>query len=232
MATLGIDFATKYDTDGYALDDDGRIRARGGALESFRPFDVQEALYSYFATLDDEPAAFVGFMQQFGPLTHNGHLRGERVEDLIERRRFMARLLELAHAAPADLARLDPPSPQRFHAGFSRYYELADRYGIETEPPRPAGPSVITAAAMLTATVQLAPPDGRPALCLAPDTLWDGMLLQLYQALGSGARLRACTLCGTWFEVGGGKGRRADARYCSPACQTRAYYHNSKRAKR
>jgi len=54
------------------------------------------------------------------------------------------------------------------------------------------------------------------------------MQLQFYQAITTGARLRPCERCAIWFEVGGDNGRRADARFCSKACQMRAHAEKTK----
>jgi len=51
------------------------------------------------------------------------------------------------------------------------------------------------------------------------------MKLQLYIAVSSGGRLKACDWCGTWFEAGG-SGKRSDAKFCSSGC--RVQFHRQK----
>jgi hypothetical protein len=49
----------------------------------------------------------------------------------------------------------------------------------------------------------------------SPGFLLDGLWLQLGQALSSGASIRKCLQCGSWFPAGHGSGRREDAKFCS-----------------
>jgi hypothetical protein len=63
--------------------------------------------------------------------------------------------------------------------------------------------------------------DGLPVLAFTPVSLQSALLLQCAQSLISGAEIRECEECGTWFESGGGKGKRADAHFCSAAHRIR-----------
>lgn len=72
-------------------------------------------------------------------------------------------------------------------------------------------------------------PGGGYMLEMIPTSLWSALRLQFAQTAASGTKIRACDHCGTWFEVGQGTTRRADAKFCSDICRTR--FHNALKAK-
>jgi hypothetical protein len=72
-----------------------------------------------------------------------------------------------------------------------------------------------------------APPAGGPPVLrqsLEAHTLLGVIYLQFANALSGGSQLRACELCGKWFEVAGGRlagAHRGDKYTCSAACRVR-----------
>ena len=74
---------------------------------------------------------------------------------------------------------------------------------------------------------------GVPILKLVPRDLASAILVQMGQSLASGSKVVACAACGTYFEVGAGAGRRADAKFCSDSCRYRQHnYYKAKKPKR
>lgn len=59
------------------------------------------------------------------------------------------------------------------------------------------------------------------SLQFIPDSLIAALWLQFAQAISEDRGYRQCEECGTWFELTGQ--RRADTKYCSGACRSRAY---------
>lgn len=55
-----------------------------------------------------------------------------------------------------------------------------------------------------------------------PECLLDGLWFQFALAIRGQIEHRQCVVCAAWFEIATGSGRR-DKRYCSVACQMRAY---------
>ena len=55
-----------------------------------------------------------------------------------------------------------------------------------------------------------------------PECLLDGLWFQFALAIRGNIEHRQCIVCAAWFEITSGSGRR-DKRYCSVACQMRAY---------
>jgi hypothetical protein len=68
-----------------------------------------------------------------------------------------------------------------------------------------------------------------PRWAFRPNTLLDGLWLQLGQAITRGTRLQTCSLCGDWFEVGYPSDRRLDSKFCCD--EHRVQYNSQKRSK-
>ena len=58
-----------------------------------------------------------------------------------------------------------------------------------------------------------------PTFSLVPKNLFAAIQLELAQAIVSGSTVVTCMECGNHFELGGDKGKRADAIYCSKGCR-------------
>ncbi len=65
-------------------------------------------------------------------------------------------------------------------------------------------------------------PTGRaPALAIQPENLHEALWIQLMLAIAGQHNFRACSVCGSWFQIEAGGGR-SDKKYCSDACRMRA----------
>ncbi len=79
-------------------------------------------------------------------------------------------------------------------------------------------------------TLQSANPASGHLLTIVPDTLLDGMWLQLAVALSGDAQLLRCIQCGAWFAAGASFGRRRETKFCSD--EHRILYNSLKRSRR
>jgi hypothetical protein len=68
-----------------------------------------------------------------------------------------------------------------------------------------------------------------PQITYKVHSLRDALWLQFADALSGGTSVRMCKLCGTFFKVGPGTGRREDAQFCSDP--HRIAYNSKKRGK-
>ena len=80
-------------------------------------------------------------------------------------------------------------------------------------------------------SARLAPKDNSTALTLrfTPDNLIAALWVQLAQSLDGSKQFRKCNACGTWFELT--RELRADAKFCSNACRSKAYRGRRMQAK-
>jgi hypothetical protein len=71
--------------------------------------------------------------------------------------------------------------------------------------------------------------NGMLSLQIVPKDLLSALWLHLAETLASGeATIRACLQCGAWFEVGRGRPRRLDAKFCSD--EHRVLYNSLRRS--
>jgi hypothetical protein len=61
-----------------------------------------------------------------------------------------------------------------------------------------------------------------PRVCIRPSGLHNALFTQLAFAVDGQLKLRSCVECRDWFTIEAGRGR-SDKKYCSNACQMRAY---------
>lgn len=231
MPTLPIHFESKRSIEGYVVRS-GRIKPKGSRKEALRPLDFHAHLYAQFAELDGKPESFRAFMEVFGPVTHDGDHTGESTKHLVNLWLNMRKAVTVAEDDPKKLLQLGAISPARREAIGDMWDDAIER--VEGRRPRRTDRRqfpVIDLVATIDARLRPGPPDGRPTLSLAPDTLWDAMLLQLFQAIGGGARLKACEHCRGWFPAGGDSGKRVDARFCSSNCRVRHHLQKTNEAK-
>jgi hypothetical protein len=199
----------------YTLRED-RIVARPGPKREVRPLEIHRSLFANFAERADEPESFADFMASFGPLTHDGNYEGERLDVLVGMRGWMAAVLKLAISDPINLLKM----PGRQSPGQIKSFLRRAQVRAQTDAALP----ILSAEVTMRGILRPGPPDGHPILCALPDTLWDGMKLQLYQAINSGMPLKSCEWCGQWLQVGP-IARTAKARFCSDNCRLRAHRH-------
>jgi len=69
--------------------------------------------------------------------------------------------------------------------------------------------------------------DGRPQVIIRPQSLLSVMWLQFSVAVTEEKQYRACEHCGTYFEVGAGKGRKTK-KFCSESCRVMAFRNKKK----
>jgi hypothetical protein len=241
MATFQIEFEWWRDAAGYeyvppeapgAL---GRIRRKGGPVRWYRPLDFHPGLFQQFAELSRD----VDWTRLYS-------------ED--ERREAIARVLKFVEAFGFICQRPNPVDPEWLDE-FAGCYDVPEAEAVDDifvlsddmaanidawqdspralldlddgpwlREPRPGEAWISDISAVLRPV----PPDGRLGLRLIPETLYDAMKLQFAQMVASGAAVRACKFCGTWFEAGTGS-RRADAKFCSTRCKIR--FHNARKLK-
>jgi hypothetical protein len=167
-----------------------RLVPLGDKAGSYRPLEQFETLYAIFAKVTNA-RELVEFANKFGPLTEDGYGRGDNVGMILDDAGTMRRVLT-ALSKDADHARV------LRKAGIARL-GLGNPIDVAVVPDEDTG---------------------RIKLTFQPRSLLDGLWLQMASAIGSGAVVRSCRLCGEWFEAGPGTDRRADAQFCSPEHKT------------
>jgi hypothetical protein len=178
-----------------------RIVRAGGKLVAYEPLSLFPSLYREFCDVTSS-RRLLDFVHKFGPLTDQG-LQADVGDDVD---------FVLGHAqAMRDL--LTVQSSRRRRELVTAASEL-----VRAKLP------------MISPTLVIDSNAKRVRLGFVPQSLLGALWLQLGQALGSGASVRACQQCGQLFEAGPGTGRRLDALYCSKAHQIA--YNSRKRGKR
>jgi hypothetical protein len=162
-----------------------RLVPLGDKAGSYRPLEQFETLYAIFAKVS-KARELIDFANKFGPLTKDGYGRGDNVGMILEDAGTMRRVLT-ALSKDSDHART------LRKAGVARL-SLGNPVDVAVVPDQDTG---------------------RIKLSFQPRSLLDGLWLQMASAIGSGAVVRSCRLCGEWFEAGPGTDRRADAQFCS-----------------
>ena len=192
---IRIDFTWHRHIKGYRIKD-GRVVPDSNDYETYRPLDEYSTLYKIFADQCRSPKGVLGFTHKFGPLSTNpGTLVTIRALNLAGARGTVGDLVRDV-IEHAELM-------NKYLSGYSR--------GIPQIP--------------LTNIEAVLVPDGRSVrIKLSSLRLIDAIWLQMAQASASGRGIAECQRCGTWFEVGPGTGRRADAKFC---CDRHRIEHNS-----
>lgn len=213
MPTLAIEFETSVDPAGYALGvypwPEGyqhRFRSyrkmlaivgKSRTVRRLRPLEFHPHLYKQFADLPCDNDSFLSFVTKFGPVT---------VPPVVDEK------APLLFEPVGDIA--------------SKWFllrQLCEGFQSGSEVAISAAAESFSA----NLTARLRPSGARSiALVLTPPTLFEAMLLQCAQAMSTGSELRACAMCGLWFDIGTG-GKRRSARFCSDSC--RAAFHNAKK---
>lgn len=187
------------------------IRRLYGQEVTYRPLALHDRLFVNFANEVRDPQTLLSFIRRFGPVTWAGRAKRDFFQTTFKNKKDQERAAEMlgdnvescVEAAQQFWRILDhnkrqPKSIGKVLAPFFR--------SIELEP-----------------TLDLDPQKGI-LLRLKPKDLLDGMKLLLVQDLTSGLQVKACLKCRQWFEVGAGKGRRKDAKFC---CDEHRILYNS-----
>lgn len=77
--------------------------------------------------------------------------------------------------------------------------------------------------------VEIKPGELLPDLALYPRNLLEALWVQFALAVAGDAKLNQCLHCKSWFQVGGGAGRKSGAFYCSQRCNNASYEKRSGR---
>lgn len=191
-----------------------RIMPRGVAPGAYLSFEKFDTLYSAFAKLrtQEELLRFVG---KFGLLMGRG---GDSVFDVLREAQFFRDLLAAKQKNPKSVAAC-------FESQLRiRIAETYKKVNLELPPNAPlwewqakAGRLVDLADLLRHFVAQISVvPDPRKGLQLeiTAETLISALWWQLARKLSGQAKIRECRYCGTWFEVGAGTNRRADAEFC------------------
>lgn len=217
MTALKIDFTSKV-APAYSILEN-LIVPRSGPMREVNPLEIHNTLYNQFAGLDDDPASFIDFINAFGPVTEEGFLNGDKIDLLIWCRGQMRAFIEAAADDPKNVYKIGNwITPARERIMRKDIFRRLKVKVPDIEIPDQAEINTKNLAVSINAVVQPGAPDGRPTLSLSPDSLWDAMKLQFFQAISSGAQIKKCEWCGSWFEVGPGS-RRGDAKFCKDHCR-------------
>jgi hypothetical protein len=213
MSQLVIEFDWFRDPKGYRLLEAGRPKqpfvVRNGKRcdprdpkesEFYRPLSKSDSLFRIFANTATTPEGVLDFVQRFGSLTWEGY----------------------------DAEKGDQVNLVIYHASRMREFLTPIADGKKS-PSVEMGRFQMGSISSLDAAVVWDPVTNAPKWELRPKTLLDALWLQCGQALTSGAQFRQCEHCGTWFEVGRGTGRRADAKFCSE--EHKISFHSLKRSR-
>ena len=216
MTTMKIDFVSKV-APGYSVRGN-LIVPRRGPMREVNPLEIHNTLYTQFAGLDDDPESFVHFISAFGAVTLEGFFNGDQIDLLIWCRRQMEAFIEVAADDPKKVSRMGnwliPARQHILRTHFSSHLKEREKVLLAKQ----AETEIKTLAVSINAVIRPGAPDDRPTLSLSPNSLWDAMKLQFYQAISSGAQIKKCEWCGSWFEVGLG-GKRGDAKFCKDNCR-------------
>jgi hypothetical protein len=198
---LEVDLLWYKDSKGYVLEDHGRfgewIERRGGKLDPIYPLRNDRAfkVFSNVYTARN----LVEFMNRYGFLNDCNSLGSMFIDR--ERRKVQG-------------------APEPAGEPVRRHLEAAAAFReiLEAKPrlSQASAAWIEDAFSDAIAEVQLIfDKHGSLRPVLKPTSLINGLIWQLINSLGAGARYRPCQQCGVIFQVGVGSGRRADAKFCS-----------------
>ena len=215
MPSLKIDFISRI-APAYLVDGDF-IVAKPGPKRELNPIEINTNLYVQYAGLKGDPESFTDFISNFGPVTIKGaHTGRDEIALLKKLRRIMAAAISTAADDPKKVANLGGwQTPEQEKAIARRLHSL---FGGSEKELEFFPYEEMSLSASIKAMIRPGPPDGRPTLSLSPYSLWDAMKLQFYQAIASGAQIKKCEWCGSWFEVGP-TGKRGHAKFCKDNCR-------------
>ncbi|MEX2628657.1 MAG: hypothetical protein WD341_01875 [Tistlia sp.] len=210
MATISTHFEWQVDSKGYRFE---RSHKPKGSLLGRREHDAIVRRGGGLQTRHP--------LEHFDTLYKQFSELDDSVEAYIDFASKFGPLTENGHAPEGD-----PVEDWRFWVSYMKHLIVVrevDPQKLIYDAPSP------TEFGRMRARLVAQGPGGRPALRLIPVSLRDALWLQFAQSTVSGADLRTCDWCGTWFESGGGAGRRAGARFCSEKC--RSTFNNRKKSK-
>ena len=192
-----------------------RIVRKGGKLQRYRPLEIPD-LFKRFITMARSPEGVSEFVETHGPLTRQGLLTREQVEERLKREETYIRGLQEKLTSEQLKERRTRRKPQEkegddvFHV-IAQAEEMLERlrggWGIGVMPLNKLSVSIETNGS------------GKIELKVRPACLLDAMWLQLAQSQ-SAPNIRECPQCHKSFMVGGGgRAQRRDAKFCSDECR-------------
>jgi hypothetical protein len=180
----------------------------------YRPLEKYDLLYIAYAqvkTLDH----LLKFINLYGPLVRTSTVWGDSVSAGLRISQLFRDILRLKEKDFRNVMSLQ----------IARKQAWARAHGIEL----PKADLRNFLFNELIGTVYLVPdPKKGLRLRIETDALWGALWWQLGQKLSSNAIIRECRYCGTLFETGPNKGRRADATFCCSEHSVR--FHSLKRS--
>jgi hypothetical protein len=233
-----------------------RLVANSESIRTYEPFQKYEMLYSAFAKLKTQDDV-LGFINRFGPINSAyrldivSHLRHAKAfRELLSAKQESTKKVcsTLKRHMALDQAPLSKGSAKEITPSHERRAsELAadqtaawrhqfipvfkvDRSNRIDPKQKPVYINQVMAAdlPLLMGEVHLEPdPEEGVRLKIRPNSLMQGLWVQLARKLSSKTILRTCRYCGSAFEAGAGSKRRADATFCSSEHSIR--FHSLKR---
>jgi hypothetical protein len=230
MLEFKISFDFHKFAEGYVLqpapsdsDRGNLILPKGRAPGRYISFEKFDSLYSVFAKLRTQDD-LLAFVDKFGLLMGRG---GDSVSEVLREAQFFRDLLAAKEKSPKSVAacfesqlkiriaedykkvNLDLPANADFSEWQSMVGHLVDLDSL---------------LRYFVGRIELVPDPKRGLqLEITAETLLSALWWQLARKLSGETKIRECKHCGTWFEVGAGTGRRADAEFCRPEHKARFF---------
>jgi len=224
------------------------------------PTDQDAALFRNFAALEPTPDQALDFVHRFGPLWGAERERFEEWEFEVRTMRFLIELWDAVQAGKRtgvveEHFKADKSGVIEFpfvdtvleyrpwlwqgrkggqHSGAEISVETgATAVGQRGTPLKAAQSYVVQAInrrlATLGAQTALDRPDGKYQLVTRPHNLLGALWFQFAASIAGNKSYRACEVCGRAMEMSPDV-NRADRRYCSDACRSRALRSRQKQA--
>ncbi|MEX0677436.1 MAG: hypothetical protein WD063_10200 [Pirellulales bacterium] len=224
------------------------------------PTEQDPALFRNFTAMEPTPDEIVDFVRSHGPLWGEEQERFEEWEFEIRTMRFLIQVWDAVRARrlTAELAehfKADKDGVVQYpfgdtvleytpwiwkrqrireHSGEEVSVEVGDSgVGLRGTPLRAAQSYVVeainTRLSVLGAQTMLDWPDGKYQLVTRPNNLLGALWFQFASSISGQKSYRACEVCGRAMEMSPDV-NRADRRYCSDACRSRALRRRQKQA--
>jgi predicted nucleic acid-binding Zn ribbon protein len=225
-----------------------------------RPTDQDAALFRNFAAMEPTPNQILDFVHRYGPLWGAERERFEEWEFEIRTMRFLIELWDAVQAGKrtgiieehfkADKAGvvefpfvdsvleykswLSQRPKAAEHSGSPFTVETRDTAVAQRGTPLKAAQSYVVQAinirlSMLGAQTMLDWPNAKYQLVTRPHNLLGALWFQFASSIAGKKTYRACDVCGRAMEMSPDV-NRADRRYCSDACRSRALRARQKQA--
>ncbi|MEX0678893.1 MAG: hypothetical protein WD063_17595 [Pirellulales bacterium] len=224
------------------------------------PTEEDAALFRNFAAMEPTPDQILDFVNRHGPLWGEELERFEEWEFEVRTMRFLIQVWDAVRARKlpaehAELFKADRAGVVEFphvdnvleyepwlwqsrrvteHSGAEFTVETGATAVAQRGTPLRAAQSYVVYAinnrlAVLGAQTMLDWPDGKYQLVTRPNNLLGALWFQFASSISGKKTYRACEICGRAMEMSPDV-NRADRRYCSDACRSRAMRRRQKKA--